>query len=218
MSNSVFRAFSDLLAHPLDAQAIGDELKSVAGQLLPGSSFWLWKLDAPAAFPPFPTGDPLRFREHRVIDLVQTVVDTPGIEVMRSSGITSMVPLFFLGQMVDCLLIVGPREPTMNDTLVDIATIAAAALLAASLPGDEEAEELRIAQSIQRGLLPQEFPTLSGWQFGAHYQPARVLGGDLYDFITLPGDLVGIVVGDASDKGIGAALMMATARSLLRAA
>jgi anti-sigma regulatory factor (Ser/Thr protein kinase) len=218
MSNSAFRTFSNLLARPLDAQAIGDALKSVAGQLLPGSRFWLWKLDAPAAFPPFLTGDSLHFGEQRFIDFDQETIDAPWTDTMRSSGITSMVPLVFLGQMVDCLLVAGPRELTINDALVDIATLAAAALLAASPPGDDEAEEMRIAQSIQRRLLPQELPALSGWQFGAHYQPARVVGGDLYDFIALPGDLIGIVVGDASDKGIPAALMMATARTLLRAA
>src|SRR6476469_6887578 len=115
MSNSAFRTFSNLLARPLDAQAIGDALKSVAGQLLPGSRFWLWKLDAPAAFPPFLTGDSLHFGEQRFIDFDQETIDAPWTDTMRSSGITSMVPLVFLGQMVDCLLVAGPRELTIND-------------------------------------------------------------------------------------------------------
>src|SRR4051812_48149811 len=113
MSNSAFRTFCNLLARPLDVQEIGDALKAAAGQLLPASSFSLWKLDAPAAFPPFLTGDTLILREHRVIDLMQSMIDTPGIDVMQSSGMTLMVPLVFLGEVVDCLLVAGPREPAV---------------------------------------------------------------------------------------------------------
>jgi anti-sigma regulatory factor (Ser/Thr protein kinase) len=80
------------------------------------------------------------------------------------------------------------------------------------------ADELRVAEIIQRSLLPESLPDFAGWQLDAFYQPARTIGGDLYDFIQLPGDLLGIVLGDASDKGIPAALVMATTRALIRAA
>ena len=76
---------------------------------------------------------------------------------------------------------------------------------------------MRIAQAIQRSLLPESLPTPPGWQFGAHYQPAQVVGGDLYDVIPLPNDLLGIVLGDVSDKSVPAALMMAATRTLLHA-
>ena len=78
-------------------------------------------------------------------------------------------------------------------------------------------EELRVAQVIQRSLLPATLPAPPGWDIEAHYQPAHVVGGDLYDVIPLPNDLLGIVVGDVSDKSVPAALMMAAARTLLRA-
>ena len=78
--------------------------------------------------------------------------------------------------------------------------------------------ELRGAQLIQNTLLSKEVPMLPGWQVAAHYRPARAVGGDFYDFIDLPNGQLGVVVGDAADKGVPAALVMATTRSALRAA
>ena len=78
-------------------------------------------------------------------------------------------------------------------------------------------QEMRVAQVIQQNFLPKELPDLPGWEFAAHYQPAREVGGDFYDFIQLPGAL-GIAVGDVTDKGVPAAMMMAATRSVLRAA
>jgi serine phosphatase RsbU (regulator of sigma subunit) len=78
-------------------------------------------------------------------------------------------------------------------------------------------QELRVARSIQQASLPKEVPTLEGWQISPFYQPAREVGGDFYDFLELPGEHLGFVVGDATGKGVPAALMMASARSMLRA-
>jgi serine phosphatase RsbU (regulator of sigma subunit) len=58
---------------------------------------------------------------------------------------------------------------------------------------------------------------LEGWQITPFYQPAREVGGDFYDFFELPEGRLGLVVGDATGKGVSAALMMASARSMLRA-
>ncbi|HET8738935.1 MAG TPA: ATP-binding SpoIIE family protein phosphatase, partial [Acidimicrobiia bacterium] len=52
----------------------------------------------------------------------------------------------------------------------------------------------------------------------AFYRPARAVGGDFYDFIDLGGDRLGVVIGDVTDKGVPAALVMATCRSMLRSA
>ena len=62
--------------------------------------------------------------------------------------------------------------------------------------------ELRGAQLIQSTLLPQEMPSIPGWEVAAHYQPARAVGGDFYDFIDLPGERIAVVVADVSDKGV----------------
>jgi predicted ester cyclase len=78
-------------------------------------------------------------------------------------------------------------------------------------------QELEVARSIQQASLPEEVPTLEGWQISPFYQPAREVGGDFYDFFELPDGRLGLVVGDATGKGVPAALVMASARSMLRA-
>ncbi len=62
-------------------------------------------------------------------------------------------------------------------------------------------QELRTAHWIQQSILPREFPRLDGFDFGARMEPARAVGGDLFDFIPLGRDRVGVVIGDVSDKG-----------------
>jgi serine phosphatase RsbU (regulator of sigma subunit) len=74
-----------------------------------------------------------------------------------------------------------------------------------------------VARSIQQASLPESVPELEGWQISPFYQPAREVGGDFYDFLELPGGQLGLVVGDATGKGVPAALVMASARSMLRA-
>jgi serine phosphatase RsbU (regulator of sigma subunit) len=76
-------------------------------------------------------------------------------------------------------------------------------------------QELRLARVIQEGTLPKEMPELHGWCLKAYWQPARMVGGDFYDFIPLPDQFLGLVIGDVSGKGMPAAMVMATFRSLL---
>ena len=78
-------------------------------------------------------------------------------------------------------------------------------------------KELQLARSIQQASLPKEVPSLQGWQISPYYHPAREVGGDFYDFHLLSEDRLGVVVGDATGKGVPAALVMASARSMLRA-
>jgi len=79
-------------------------------------------------------------------------------------------------------------------------------------------QELRLARSIQRASLPEEVPQLEGWQISPFYKPAREVGGDFYDFHFLSEDRVGIVVGDATGKGVPAALVMSTTCGMLQLA
>ena len=78
-------------------------------------------------------------------------------------------------------------------------------------------QELRLAGRLQQSMLPQELPQLPGYDFGALMIPARVVGGDFFDFIPLDQHHLGILVADVSDKGMSAAIFMALARSLIRA-
>jgi serine phosphatase RsbU (regulator of sigma subunit)/CHASE1-domain containing sensor protein/anti-sigma regulatory factor (Ser/Thr protein kinase) len=78
-------------------------------------------------------------------------------------------------------------------------------------------QELRMARRIQHALLPKDLPELEGWQIAYHYQPAREVGGDFYDFLRFEDGQVGLVIGDVSGKGMAAALVMANTQSVLRA-
>jgi serine phosphatase RsbU (regulator of sigma subunit) len=77
--------------------------------------------------------------------------------------------------------------------------------------------DLEIAREIQERLLPPSLPNLAGVEVGVALIAARVIGGDFYDFVPMPGG-VGIVLGDVSGKGIPAALLMVMTRTLFRAA
>jgi serine phosphatase RsbU (regulator of sigma subunit)/predicted ester cyclase len=78
-------------------------------------------------------------------------------------------------------------------------------------------QELQVARSIQQASLPNDVPKLEGWEIVHHYQPAREVGGDFYDILELANGQLGLLVGDATSKGVPAALVMASTRSMLRA-
>jgi serine phosphatase RsbU (regulator of sigma subunit)/anti-sigma regulatory factor (Ser/Thr protein kinase) len=143
-----------------------------------------------------------------------------------------VVPLVSQGELLGVLNL-GPRlsqqDYSSDDRalLNNLATQAAPALRVAQLVRQQQADarereridqELRVARLIQQTLLPKSEPELPGWQISAHYQPARAVGGDFYDFIDLPNGQLAIIVGDVTDKGVPAALVMATTRSILRGA
>jgi serine phosphatase RsbU (regulator of sigma subunit)/predicted ester cyclase len=69
-------------------------------------------------------------------------------------------------------------------------------------------QELKVARSIQQASLPNEVPELEGWQISPYFQPAREVGGDFYEFFELDDGRVALVVGDATGKGVPAALVM----------
>jgi serine phosphatase RsbU (regulator of sigma subunit)/anti-sigma regulatory factor (Ser/Thr protein kinase) len=165
------------------------------------------------------------------VDLDTLVLNSPAKDAMREAGVKIVVPLVSQGELIG-LLNLGPRlseqEYSADDRkLLDtLAGQAAPAVRVAQLVRQQEAQarererveqELKVAQLIQQRYLPHELPQLEGWHVAAFYRPAREVGGDFYDFIDLPGGKIGIVVGDVTDKGVPAALVMATTHSLLRA-
>lgn len=80
-------------------------------------------------------------------------------------------------------------------------------------------EALKFAQTIQMGMLPNIFPdpATSRTDLAALLIPAKVVGGDFYDFFELGEDKVGLVIADVSGKGVPAALFMAKSMTLIRA-
>ena len=75
-----------------------------------------------------------------------------------------------------------------------------------------------MARSIQQASLPKEVPHLEGWQVAPFYRPAHQVGGDFYDFHLLSEGRLGVVVGDATGKGVPAALVSATSCGMLQLA
>jgi len=77
-------------------------------------------------------------------------------------------------------------------------------------------KELAVASSIQQSFLPEETPKVEGLQITSRLTNAKQVGGDLYDFIKLDGNRLGVIIGDVSGKGMPAALFMAKVTSLFK--
>jgi serine phosphatase RsbU (regulator of sigma subunit)/anti-sigma regulatory factor (Ser/Thr protein kinase) len=182
-----------------------------------------------------PTNDPLLAYVQSspgVIDLEQIKLDSPTLQALREAGIRLTLPLVSQGELIG-MINLGPRRSEQDYSsddkhlLQNLATQAAPALRVAQLVQQQQAEalqreriehELRVARVIQETLLPKEIPAFAGWQIQAHWQPAREVSGDFYDFIPLSDGRLAVIIADVTDKGIPAALVMATTRSILRAA
>src|SRR4051812_28848323 len=166
-----------------------------------------------------------------VVDLDALELDSPALRELKAAGIKLAVPLVSQGELIGVLNL-GPRLSEQDYSSDDrrlldsLAAQAAPALRVGQLVREQEAEaatrqrfeqELEVARLIQQHFLPKELPELPGWQISAYYRPAREVGGDFYDVIPLPDGRVGFVVGDVTDKGVPAALVMSATRSVLRA-
>jgi serine phosphatase RsbU (regulator of sigma subunit)/anti-sigma regulatory factor (Ser/Thr protein kinase) len=166
------------------------------------------------------------------VDLERLKLDSPALDALREAGVKLVAPLAGQGELIG-LLNLGPRrseqEYTADDRklLGDLATQAAPAVRVAQLVRQQQIEaqarerleqELRVARVVQQTLLPKELPELAGWQVAAYWQPAQAVSGDFYDFINLPDGNLGIVEADVTGKGVPAALVMASARGILRVA
>jgi len=115
------------------------------------------------------------------------------------------------------------RQFAEEDLELLVSLASAAALRVRNVALAEEAaarraleRELAVAHDIQLGMLPRALPDCPGVDLGAEMHPARAVGGDLYDFFTVGGDLW-FILGDVAGKGVGAALFMAVAKTLFRA-
>lgn len=165
------------------------------------------------------------------VDVAKLGLDSPAVQAMRDARVALIVPLVSQGELIGTLNL-GPRlseqEYSTDDRrlLTTLAAQAAPAIRVAQLVREQASEaadrerlaqELRVAALIQQQFLPRQLPQLPGWQVAAYYGPARAVGGDFYDFVELSDGRIGIAVGDVTDKGVPAALVMARTHSILRA-
>jgi len=77
--------------------------------------------------------------------------------------------------------------------------------------------DLRVARRIQMALLPTQIPQAPGLEIAAFSVPAREIGGDFYDFVTIDNDHLGLTIADVSGKGVTGAILMSICRSVFRA-
>ena len=148
---------------------------------------------------------------------------------LRAEGFRghAVMPLIAEGQALG-VLVVDVRQPrdwdeTQSRFLHLLANQAAIAIEQArlhqeALKRQRMLQELSVARQIQLSLLPKAPPTVPGWEFAAFYRPARLIGGDFYDFYDLPEKNAqwGVLIADVADKGVPSALYMALCRTVIR--
>ena len=149
----------------------------------------------------------------------------------RLGGARTLLPLGARDDLVGVLAL-GSRRAGGDLTSVDtallarLAHVAAPALRLGLVVGQRAAEaeerarlesEMEVARTIQIGLLPHELPSPEGWAFDARYRAARHVGGDYYDVLALGTGRIGLLVADVSGKGIPAAMVMTTTRTVFHA-
>jgi serine phosphatase RsbU (regulator of sigma subunit) len=179
--------------------------------------------------------DPLRaflLSQAGAVDITRLELASPALAALKGAGIVLVVPLVSSGELIG-LLNLGPRLSERGYSgddrrlLAALAGYAAPAMRVGQLVRQQQAEardrerieqELKVAQLIQQQFLPKSVPDLPSWHVAAFYRPARTVGGDFYDFIPLPDGRLMVVIGDVTDKGVPAALVMASTHALLRGA
>ncbi|MCK5342426.1 MAG: GAF domain-containing protein, partial [Candidatus Heimdallarchaeota archaeon] len=151
------------------------------------------------------------------------------IASMRGTRCIMIVPLLSRGQVIGTIGI-PTSDPNRVYTASDVSlaqTIAnqiASAVENARLHEETEKnrdqveQELIIGRDIQSGFFPETLPDIPGWEIASHYRASRIVSGDFYDVFPLENDrMLGFVIADVCDKGVGAALYMALSRTLIRA-
>jgi serine phosphatase RsbU (regulator of sigma subunit)/anti-sigma regulatory factor (Ser/Thr protein kinase) len=145
--------------------------------------------------------------------------DLAELPVHADTAAIAVLPLLAAAETVGVLALSGPQrrgfDATAREVLGALAAQAGQALQRALL----YERQLRTAEVLQRGLLPQRLPAVPGIAMAARYAPGAAglrVGGDWYDAIPVPGDRLALVVGDVMGKGVHAATRMAQVRNAVR--
>ncbi|MBU0756177.1 MAG: SpoIIE family protein phosphatase [Planctomycetes bacterium] len=167
------------------------------------------------------TGEPvlLKVGATEVADLSQSVVD---LKLRAVMCVTLSVKKRILG-----VIYVDSRATSREfkssdlkffDALANAMAISLenARLVAEYVKGERIKESLEIARGIQRGLLPVDPKGLKGFDIAGELIPEEMTAGDYFDFIPIPEDRMGLVVGDVTGHGVGPAILMSSVRAFLR--
>jgi serine phosphatase RsbU (regulator of sigma subunit) len=164
-------------------------------------------------------------------EYVQNMALDPRVRYPQESvqeGIVSMlsVGMRYKGKSIGVLRVYTDHEqrfsPLKIDLLKAVAAQAAAAIENARLfteivVAEALEKQVQLAADVQQRMIPQKPPEVPGLDVASVYVPCYALGGDFFDFITLPGDNLGLAIADVSGKGVPASLTMASVRACLRA-
>jgi serine phosphatase RsbU (regulator of sigma subunit) len=138
---------------------------------------------------------------------------------LRKGSSAALIPIVGQGELLATMTIVSlhPRRPVAGEvaeTALSVAGQAALAIVNARLYGQQKA----FADTMQRALLPHEVPVVAGFAVGSVYESAARLevGGDVYDYVTLPDGRLAVVLGDVTGHGVDATADMAMAKYVFR--
>ncbi len=144
---------------------------------------------------------------------------------LEEEGFRLLVPLVYRERLMGILALKeklsGERFDREDQALLSTLANQAALAIETALLHDEmtrQAElkrDLEIARDIQTSLLPRGVPDVPGFSFFGGSIPARVVGGDFYDFIPFEDGRLGVVIGDVSGKSVPASLLMVAAKEIV---
>jgi putative methionine-R-sulfoxide reductase with GAF domain len=128
------------------------------------------------------------------------------------------VPMLAGGRLIGVLHVGSREQRSFTEHDVKLLQLAADRLAFATQAQTPRAERAAAAV-LQRSLVPGKLPVVPGFDFAARYVPSATfgVGGDWYDVFPLPGNRVGVVIGDVSGHGLASAVVMGRLRSALRA-
>jgi sigma-B regulation protein RsbU (phosphoserine phosphatase) len=150
---------------------------------------------------------------------------TKHLPKMKKVGSMLVVPLLSHQNVIGILYATKEIEYGFDQDDVDILTgfadqvaiaIENARLIERSFEKERLQRELMLAQEMQKRLLPQQLPVFTTVDLKAVSSPALEVGGDYYDYVMISDALVGIVIGDVSGKGVGAAFYMAEVKGIFQ--
>ncbi len=163
--------------------------------------------------------DIIEFKASRLISSNKLVGD---LKKMDFASIIAL-PVMVKGEQLGTLVLLREMSDAFNRDLIDIIvtfvnqasiSIENFLLISDALENERYKEQLKIAQQVQKSLLPEELVRTDAFEICAFSQAAEEVGGDYYDLIELaPGDF-GLIVGDVSGKGTSAAFNMAQMKGI----
>jgi GAF domain-containing protein len=150
---------------------------------------------------------------------VPNLAEVFGNEDAPASAVAAVIPGSTAGT-TGALVAFYRKSAHLGPDEIEALNVAAAQSATAIENARRFERQMRVARSLQRGLMAGEMPAVEGFEIGAVYEPASAesdVGGDFFDSFEVPDGRIAIVVGDVSGKGAEAAAQTAQAKYMLRA-